>query len=260
MILALRDVINGVRAFSSTASTLGRNYRHVVDRQLKKKVEYKVGDLKPRNLRIPSEAPKYPPYPYGESPIFKRSNRGLFGGQFIVFGNKVSEHKNRARRTWLPNVVNKKLWSESLNKMVPLKLTARVLRTITKEGGLDNYLTKDKRARIKELGPFGWRLRYDVLKAQERAKKASVKNYEVLSDVDGNEIKVFFKGTYNGESVSLVVGRRKLLQKLYPVVKLHTPGNLRYAAFNNRRKSAPFDELLKEFEHYKVDLSDVIVK
>lgn len=43
-------------------------------------------------------------------------------------------------------------------------MTAKVLKTISKEGGIDNYLTKEKSARIKELGPTGWKLRYRVLK------------------------------------------------------------------------------------------------
>ncbi|KAH3666795.1 hypothetical protein OGAPHI_003244 [Ogataea philodendri] len=254
------NVMRGVRFFSTSQSVLARSYRHVVNRQLKKKVIYQPGDLKPRNLRIPDKRPEYPDYPYGESRIFKRSNRGLFGGQFITFGNKVSEFKNRSRRSWLPNIVSKKLWSEALNKIVATKVTARVLRIITKEGGLDNYLTKDKKARIKELGPFGWRLRHDVLKARQNAEKLKQKNYSVVKDAEGNEIKVFYQGTYNGEPVSLVVGRRKLLQKLYPLVKTNTPGHLAFAAFNNRRKSTPFDQLLAEFETYNADLSDVIVK
>lgn len=35
-----------------------------------------------------------------------------------------------------------------------------MLRTIDKVGGLDNYLLSEKPARLKELGPWGWELRY----------------------------------------------------------------------------------------------------
>lgn len=58
----------------------------------------------------------------------------------------------------------KGLWSETLNRKISIKMTAKVLKTISKEGGIDNYLTKEKSARIKELGPTGWKLRYRVLK------------------------------------------------------------------------------------------------
>ena len=45
-------------------------------------------------------------------------------------------------------------------------MTAKVLKTISKEGGIDNYLTKEG-LRIKELGPTGWKLRYRVLKRKD---------------------------------------------------------------------------------------------
>ena len=42
-------------------------------------------------------------------------------------------------------------------------MQARVLRTIDKVGGLDEYLLGDKPGRIKELGPGGWALRWRLL-------------------------------------------------------------------------------------------------
>ena len=45
-----------------------------------------------------------------------------------------------------------------------MKVQARVLRTIDKVGGLDEYLLGDKPARIKELGVEGWRLRWRILR------------------------------------------------------------------------------------------------
>lgn len=41
-------------------------------------------------------------------------------------------------------------------------MQARVLRTIDKVGGLDEYLLGGKRARVKELGMGGWALRWRV--------------------------------------------------------------------------------------------------
>lgn len=45
-----------------------------------------------------------------------------------------------------------------------IKVQARVLRTIDKCGGLDEYLLGEKPQRIKELGVQGWRLRWLVLR------------------------------------------------------------------------------------------------
>ena len=44
-----------------------------------------------------------------------------------------------------------------------MKVQARVLRTIDKCGGLDEYLLGEKTGRIKELGVEGWRLRWMVM-------------------------------------------------------------------------------------------------
>jgi large subunit ribosomal protein L28 len=112
----------------------------------------------------PQKLPKCPPYPYPEARWYKKQNRGLFGGQSIQFGNKVSEEYDRkSRRTWHPNVQNKKLYSVALNQWLRVMTTTRVLRTIDKLGGIDNYLLGDKTTRIKHLGPVGWRLRWKVL-------------------------------------------------------------------------------------------------
>ncbi len=57
-------------------------------------------------------------------------------------------------------------------------MQARVLRTIDKVGGLDEYLLGNKPARIKELGVEGWRLRWEVMrtpKIRERIKAERVR-------------------------------------------------------------------------------------
>ncbi|KAK0205578.1 hypothetical protein DFS33DRAFT_780132 [Desarmillaria ectypa] len=50
------------------------------------------------------------------------------------------EHKTR--RTWLPNVQTKRIFSDALNQSGKLKVTMRALKNIKKHGGLDNYFTK----------------------------------------------------------------------------------------------------------------------
>lgn len=56
---------------------------------------------------MPKERKKFPDYKYGESNIFKQSNKGLYGGSFVQFGNNISESKAKTRKKWLPNVVKK---------------------------------------------------------------------------------------------------------------------------------------------------------
>ena len=47
------------------------------------------------------------------------------------------------------------------------RVTTRVLRTIDKVGGLDEYLLGHKAARVKELGPWGWMLRWRIMQTPE---------------------------------------------------------------------------------------------
>lgn len=111
-----------------------------------------------------SRDPRIPVYPYGERKVYKQSNRGLYGNARIRFGNNVSEkHNVKTPRKWRPNVRRRRLWSEALRCFVQTKVTARVMRTIDKCGGLDNYLLGDKPARKKELGPWGWKLRWRIM-------------------------------------------------------------------------------------------------
>lgn len=123
------------------------------------------------------ELPEHiPPYPFGPRQWYKQADTGLYGGAMIRFGNKISKGRNegKTRRNWKPNVRRKKIPSEALGEDLFIKVTRRALRTIIKEGGLDNYLLSDKPARIQELGMFGWELRWKVMQTpviQERFRE-----------------------------------------------------------------------------------------
>ncbi|KAK2037775.1 ribosomal L28 family protein [Colletotrichum somersetense] len=105
-----------------------------------------------------------PPYPYGPRLLYKQSNTGLYGSARIRHGHNVSEkHGQITPRTWRPNVHRKRLWSDALGAWVRTRLTTRVLRTVRREGGIDAYVTKTKPARVRELGPGGWKLRWLVV-------------------------------------------------------------------------------------------------
>lgn len=115
--------------------------------------------------RLPSNL--IPPYPYGERRVYKQSNRGLYGSARIRFGNNVAEkHRNKSRRFWRPNVHVKAFYSPALGARVKTRLTLRVLKTIRREGGIENYLLKSKPARLKELGPGGWNLRWLLMQTE----------------------------------------------------------------------------------------------
>ena len=114
-----------------------------------------------------------PPYPYGPNYWYKQSNSGLYGGAMIRFGNKISQGRNegKTRRSWKPNVRRKKIWSDALEEYLFIKVTRSALRTIRKSGGLDKYLLDDRPGRVKELGIFGWELKWKVMQTPKIQKQ-----------------------------------------------------------------------------------------
>ncbi|KAG2380340.1 uncharacterized protein HKW66_Vig0171190 [Vigna angularis] len=75
--------------------------------------------------------------------VMNRAKRGLFAGRHIQFGNSVSEDGgNKTRRTWKPNVQEKRLFSYILDRHVRVKVTTHAIRCIDKAGGIDEYLLK----------------------------------------------------------------------------------------------------------------------
>ncbi|CAJ2510633.1 Uu.00g062580.m01.CDS01 [Anthostomella pinea] len=124
----------------------------------------------PSHLTVPLE--QVPDYPFGRFTTYKQRNEGLFGRTKIRFGNVVaSKYGNKSRTSWLPNRQTKRLWSPALQGFVRTRMTASVLKTIDKLGGIDEYLLGGKTKRIRELGPAGWRLRWKIMQTpavQER--------------------------------------------------------------------------------------------
>lgn len=133
--------------------------------------QYRQPRVPGSDIPVPSvSAPmlEIPPYPYGPRPFYHQSNTGLYGEARIRFGNNVSEeHAVKTRRKWRPNVQHKRLWSASLGIFVRTRVTTRVLRTVDKVGGLDAYLLGIKPQRVKDLGPWGWRLRWRIMQTPD---------------------------------------------------------------------------------------------
>ncbi|KAJ3747471.1 hypothetical protein DFH05DRAFT_1533705 [Lentinula detonsa] len=98
---------------------------------------------------------------------FKRSQLGLFQGKTKQYGNNVPHSKHKTRRTWLPNVQRKRLFSEALNEHVRVKVTTRALKTIKKHNGIDNYVHNMP---SKTLGWEGMRIRLMVKSASKNPR------------------------------------------------------------------------------------------
>ena len=124
---------------------------------------------KPISLQLDKNDPEsvadtVPAYPYGPARWYTQSDKGLYSGQRIQFGNNVGpKFETKTRRTWQVNVLRKRLWSRALQRHVQVRVSARTLRTIDKVGGLDEYLLGEKEARVKGLGLSGWWLRWAIM-------------------------------------------------------------------------------------------------
>jgi len=57
-------------------------------------------------------------------------------------GHNVSHANNKTKRTYLPNLQNVTLMSDSLEKSVKLRVSTHGLRSVEHNGGLDNWLLK----------------------------------------------------------------------------------------------------------------------
>lgn len=240
----------GVRSFSTHGSLLARNTNDKFYKILKyvKPVEtrtFQAGEEIPKGVRIPAQPAQYPPYAY-ETMFFKRQNRGLYGGVQRKRSKTCSEAGNKNLRVHLPNIQKSKLWSETLGKVIQTRVSTKVLKTITKEGGLDNYLTKDKPARVKTLGLKGWQLRYDVLKAKE---------HKGMQDPTINQTTYHILG--NGKRV--IVGKQKLLKELYELMNRDSYTPIEPHVFRRNHSYMNIGEIVEALESRGFDFTKVTV-
>ncbi|KAK7680339.1 hypothetical protein QCA50_016579 [Cerrena zonata] len=99
---------------------------------------------------------------------FKRAQLGLFHGKTKQYGNSVPFSKHKTRRSWLPNVHNKRFFSDTLENFVRVKVSTKALKTIKKHGGIDHYVLKTK---PELLGHEGMRIR--IMVREKQAEKAA---------------------------------------------------------------------------------------
>ena len=64
-------------------------------------------------------------------------------------GNNVSHAHNRSKRRFLPNLQKKRIWVQELNRFVTLKISAKAIKSIAKNGtsGVAK-LVKDKKIKV----------------------------------------------------------------------------------------------------------------
>ncbi|HLS68211.1 MAG TPA: 50S ribosomal protein L28 [Kiloniellales bacterium] len=93
------------------------------------------------------------------------ARRCAFTGKGVQAGNNVSHANNKTRRRFLPNLQETSLYSDSLKRMVRLRLSTAAIRTIERKGGLDAFLLGTNRSK---LGLEAQRLRRQVARATER--------------------------------------------------------------------------------------------
>lgn len=55
-------------------------------------------------------------------------------GVGVVYGGSISHAHNRTNRRFLPNLQKKRIWVQELNRFVTLKISAKALKTIGKNG------------------------------------------------------------------------------------------------------------------------------
>lgn len=91
-------------------------------------------------------------------------------GKTRQVGHNVSHANNKTKRTFLPNLQNVTLLSESLGKGVNLRVSMAGLRSVEHVGGLDNWLSKtsDEKLSLKAR-----RLKREIAKKVSNASAAA---------------------------------------------------------------------------------------
>ena len=84
-------------------------------------------------------------------------------------GHNVSHANNKTKRTFLPNLQNVTLISDSLGRQVKLRVSTAGLRSVEHVGGLDNWLAKTSN---EKLSLKARRLKREIAKKQAEAAAA----------------------------------------------------------------------------------------
>ncbi len=91
-------------------------------------------------------------------------------GKSRQVGHNVSHANNKTKRTFLPNLQNVTLLSDSLDRGIKLRVSMNGLRSVEHVGGLDNWLTKTAEDK---LSLKARRLKREISKKAGGASEAS---------------------------------------------------------------------------------------
>ncbi|KAH9303021.1 hypothetical protein KI387_014604 [Taxus chinensis] len=121
--------------------------------------------------------------------IMGRAKRGIFAGRHIQFGNQISEDGgNKTRRTWKPNVQNKRLFSLILDRFIRIKVTTHAIRCIDKAGGIDEYLLKTPSKKLDNELSLLWKA-----KIEQKYKELKIKEVDFFSPEDEKKLEEAFE-------------------------------------------------------------------
>ena len=78
------------------------------------------------------------------------SRRCQITGIGPLSGNSVSHAHNRTKRRFLPNLQKKRIWVQELNRFVTLKISAKAIKNISKNGTSEvAKLVREKRIKVR---------------------------------------------------------------------------------------------------------------
>ena len=86
-------------------------------------------------------------------------------GKKVQFGNNVSKANNKTRRKFNPNMQSATFKSDLLNKNIRFNVATSSIRTVTKFGGIDEFLIRTK---SKKLSLKAKRIRKTLQRVAER--------------------------------------------------------------------------------------------
>ena len=82
-------------------------------------------------------------------------------GKNVMSGHNVSHAINKTKRIFLLNLIYRKFFSKTLDKFISMKVSVHALKSVEKNGGLDDYL---KKTRNRVLAPEALVIKKSILK------------------------------------------------------------------------------------------------
>lgn len=241
------------RSFAQTASLLARTKNDKffkITKQSKHIDEtvYHIGQDATEGVSIPKTVPQFPKYKY-EALFMKRQNRGLYHGRQRKKSKTCSEFLNKNLRAHKPNRQVAKIWSEAMQRQFKVRVSTKFLRTMTKDGGLDQYLLKSTPGRIKTMGLLGWKMRYNLLNRLAELERGQAQV--------GNETKQI---TYiHKDGRKFLATREELLARLFEHVQRDSYYPLKSWQFDKEYSWLPMNEIVTKLDGYKNDFTGMVL-